>query len=106
MSQMTAQPGIQGRQLRADAEELIAENSPEGKLLQQDIRSLSRSGIQPRPRVRHGLVVDEILAEARAGDYDLVIIGARHANGPQYILLDDLAQRIVSRLDRAVLVVR
>jgi nucleotide-binding universal stress UspA family protein len=106
MSQISARPGLPGRQLRAGAEELIAESSPEGELLKQDIRSLARPGIHLQPRVRHGLVVDEILTESRDGDYDLVIIGARHDYGPRHILLEDLAQRIVSRSDRAVLVVR
>jgi len=33
MSQMTAGPGISGKQLRASAEELIREHTPEGELL-------------------------------------------------------------------------
>jgi nucleotide-binding universal stress UspA family protein len=106
MSQISGRPGIPGRQLRAGAEELIAESSPEGELLEQDIRRLARPGIHLQPRVRHGLVVDEILTESRDGDYDLVIIGARRGNEPRYVLLDDLTQRIVARSDRAVLVVR
>jgi nucleotide-binding universal stress UspA family protein len=106
MSQLSAGPGVRGRQLRAGAEELIAESTPEGELLERDIRILARPGIHSRPKVRHGLVVDEILAEARDGDYDLVIIGAYRGKGPRHILFDDLAYKIVTRLDRPVLVVR
>jgi nucleotide-binding universal stress UspA family protein len=55
--------------------------------------------------VRHGLVVKEILDEARSGDYDLVVIGAHEGRGWERFLLDDLAQEIVDHADRAVLVV-
>jgi nucleotide-binding universal stress UspA family protein len=106
MSQISAGPGVPGRQLRADVQELIAEDAPEGRLLAHDLRLLSRRGIRPVAKVRHGLVVDEILAEARAGDYDLVVIGAHQEQGWQRFLLDDLAHKILAQMDRPVLVVR
>jgi nucleotide-binding universal stress UspA family protein len=106
MSQISAGPGVPGRQLRADVEELIEENAPEGRLLAGDLRLLSRHGIHPTAKVRHGLVVDEILAEAESGDYDLVVIGAHRVQGWQRFLLDDLAHKILAKMDRPVLVVR
>ena len=106
MSQISAGPGVPGRQLRADVQELIDEDAPEGRLLAQDIRLLSRHGIHPTAKVRHGLVIDEILTEARTGDYDLVVIGAHREQGWQRFLLDDLAHKILAQMDRPVLVVR
>lgn len=106
MSQISAGPGVPDRQLRADVQELIADDAPEGRLLAQDLRLLSRHGIQPIAKVRHGLVVDEILDEARAGNYDLVVIGAHREQGWQRFLLDDLAHKILAQMDRPVLVVR
>lgn len=106
MSQMSAGPGVIGRQLRASAEELIAEHAPEGQLLEQDMRLLERLNIHPQPKIRHGLVVDEILAEARSGDYDLVVIGAHRYEGWPNMLLDDLARKIVAQVDRPILVIR
>jgi nucleotide-binding universal stress UspA family protein len=106
MSQMSAGPRVEGSQLSATAAELIAAQAPEGELLEGDLEALKRPDIHPRPEVRHGLVVDEILAEAHAGNYDLVVIGAHQAQGWQGILLDNLAHRIVVGLDRPVLVVR
>jgi nucleotide-binding universal stress UspA family protein len=106
MSQISAGPGVRGKQLRAGEEELIAEHTPEGDLLEQDIQALNRPGIHPRPRIRHGLVVEEILDEARSGDYDLVVIGAHEDNGWRRVLLDDLARKILLQVDRTVLVVR
>jgi nucleotide-binding universal stress UspA family protein len=92
--------------LRADAEELIETEAPEGVLLKQDVQILEKLGLHPFPRVRHGLVVDEILAEAHDGDYDLVVIGAHRGEGWRRILLDDLTHQIIAKLDRPVLVVR
>ena len=63
-------------------------------------------GLRARAKVRHGLVVEEILEEVQSEDYDLVVIGAYRGQGWQRILLDDLAHRIVVELDRPVLVVR
>lgn len=106
MSQMGAGPGVEGRLLRANAEELIENMTPEGMLLAQDVESLERLGVQARAQVRHGLVVDEILGEAQRGNHDLVVIGAYRGEGWQRIILDDLAHRIMIELDRPVLVVR
>jgi nucleotide-binding universal stress UspA family protein len=106
MSQISAGPGVRGKQLRASAEELIQEHAPEGELLALDLQILGKPGITARPKVRHGLVLDEILDEAHTGDYDLVVIGAHASAGWQALLLDDLARRIIRDLDRPALVVR
>ncbi|MEJ2210602.1 MAG: universal stress protein, partial [Anaerolineae bacterium] len=87
MSQLSAGPGVRGRQLRAGIDELVAAHTPEGQLIEQDVCVLNRPGLHPQAKVRHGLVVDEILSEARGGDYDLVIIGAHQENGWQRFLL-------------------
>jgi nucleotide-binding universal stress UspA family protein len=106
MSQMAAGPGVAGRQLRASAEELIQEHAPEGELLERDVQILQKSNLRPQAKVRHGLVVEEILEEARSGDYNLVVIGAHRGVGWERFLLDDLARQIIEQMDRPVLVVR
>lgn len=106
MSQMSAGPGIDGHQLRADTGELIEEHAVEGELLSHDVQVLAQTGHPAQPKVRHGRVVDEVLAEAREGDYDLVIIGAHRGSGWRRILLDDIAHQLVVNLDRPVLVAR
>ena len=105
MSQVSAGPGVRGEQLRSAADELIKAHTPEGDFLNRDVKTFSRMGIHSTPKVRHGFVVDEILAEAHNGDYDLVIIGAHHKN-KQGFLLDDLAHQIISRADQPILVVK
>lgn len=105
MSQISAGPSIDDTQLSADAEELIRSHSPEGEWLEEDVRLLERIGGRTRPKVRHGFVEDEILAEAREGDYDLVVIGAHREHGWQRFLLDDIAHEIITRIDRHLLVI-
>lgn len=106
MSQISAGPGIQGEQLRSDADELIDTHSPEGELLERDIEELKQTGVYTDPKVRHGLVVDEILEEARNGEYDLVIIGAHIPVGWRNFLLDNIARKIVTQIDRSILIVK
>ena len=106
MSQISAGPGVRGKQLRAEIEELIQEHTPEGELLKRDMDVLDQRGVHPTPKVRHGLVVDEILAEAHNGAYDLVVIGAHHQEGWQHFLLDNIAHKIITHIDRSVLVIK
>ena len=106
MSQISAAPGIRGRDLRAGADELIKFQSPEGAFMARDVALLKEHGLSADAKIRHGLVVDEILAEASGGDYDLILIGGHRGGGWPALLLDDLAHQLVSRLDRSLLVVR
>lgn len=106
MSQISTAPSIRGRDLRAEADELIRSQSPEGELLENDVALLRDHGLSADAKVRHGLVVEEILAEAKAGDYDLILIGGHRGGGWPALLLDDLAHQLVTRLDRSLLVVR
>lgn len=106
MSQMGAGPGVDGHLLRADAEQLIEEHTFEGELLDHDMEVLADVGYRSTPKVRHGLVVNEILAEAKEGSYDLVIIGAHGGTGWRKILLDDISHQVVVGLQRPVLVIR
>lgn len=107
MSQISAGPGVRGEQLRAEADQLIAKHAPEGELLVQDIQTLEQLSVQARPKVRHGFVVDEIVAEAHCEeDYDLIVIGAHRGEGWRRILLDDLTRQIITQVDRPTLVVR
>lgn len=105
MSQISAGPGVRGIQLRAEANELIQSDTPEGGLLARDFQSLMESGLHSTPKIRHGLVVEEILSEARSGDYDLVVIGYQHQKWQHY-LLDDLTHQIIDQVDRPVWVIK
>ncbi len=105
MSQMSAGPGVAGKQLRADAEELIQASTVEGKILDRDVNLLANTPLDPQPKVRHGFVVDEIVDEASRGEYDLIVIGAHQYGRWDKLLLDNLARQIVEQSGRPILVV-
>jgi nucleotide-binding universal stress UspA family protein len=106
MSQISAGPGVDSRELRAEAAELMASPSPEGTLLKQDVDLLTGKGATAKAKIRHGFVVDEILEEAESGGFDLVVIGAHRGPGWQRFLLDDIARKVIARIDRPILIVR
>jgi nucleotide-binding universal stress UspA family protein len=90
-----------------DAEALLRSNSALARDLQSEKRRIEGFGVRTAVRVRHGLVVEEILRELREGDHDLVALGAC-PTPPSWrrYLLDDVTREIVHRADRPVLVVR
>jgi nucleotide-binding universal stress UspA family protein len=102
MSQILANPAETGWELQADADELIEQQSPEGDLLLQDVQLLTDVPAPIETEVRHGLVVDEIVAETKNGLYDLIVIG-QHEGGSWW--LADLMGQIVTQVDRSVLVI-
>ena len=105
MSQIGAQPGVKSWELRASAEELIDAGTLEGQLIRDEVGALTeKSRAQVRPKVRHGPVVEEILAEAEEGGYDLIVIGAHQASGWQRFLLENLAIRIIASSRKPVLI--
>jgi nucleotide-binding universal stress UspA family protein len=58
-------------------------------------------------KLRRGIVGEEILREARLGDYDVIVLGSsRAAGGIVRALMGDLAREIVTRAERPVFVVR
>jgi nucleotide-binding universal stress UspA family protein len=106
MSQIAAGPGVAGWALRADAETLMEEQTPEGQLLEEEVTQLEQLDVHPEAKVRHGLVVRELLTEARSGNYDLVVIGAHPGTGWERYLLGDLAREIIGQIDRPLLVIK
>lgn len=92
--------------LAAPAEELIARQTREGRHLQAGLETLAARSVRSTAKVRHGFVVDEIVAELREGDYDLLVIGAHIARGLTRWLLDDVTAHLLEEANLPVLVVR
>ncbi len=105
MSQMAVLPGVEGQDLRADAQEHIQRRTQEGELLQAGMDALAKANVPARPLLRHGRVVDEVIDETRAGHYDLVVIGAFRATGWDRLMLSDQAHAILTGTHEPLLVV-
>ena len=106
MSQISAGPGVDNADLVAEAVDIIDRGAREGQILAHDLHALTGYAFNVRPCLRHGFVVDEIVAEAQADDADLVVIGAHRSQGLQGRLIADLAKEIMARVARPVLIVR
>jgi nucleotide-binding universal stress UspA family protein len=92
--------------LAASAEELIDHQTREGQHLRAAIELLTTRSVRGVPKVRHGFVVDEIVAELRKGQYDLLVVGAHSAHGLTRWLLDDVTADLLESTNLPVLVVR
>jgi len=93
-------------ELEAPADDLITRHTHEGVHLETALNTLKSLGVSCVAKVRHGLVVDEIVAEARDGNYDLLVIGAHLARGLSRWLLDDVTAHVLEETQVPVLVVR
>lgn len=106
MSQIGASYRVKDWELRAEAAELIGKRSLEGVWLQEGLAALERARkIAAVPKIRHGLVIDEILGEVDQNDYDLVVLGSHHKEGWASILVDDISKQVVAQVKCPVLVV-
>ena len=118
MSQIALSPQANLDELFGSAEQAMTHGTREGRHLTREMEVLREQGgtveIGVRPKLRRGLVVDEIVAEADEGNYYLVVIGAHEQPqvpaagwaGLWEYVLDDVADQIISAVQRPVLVVK
>lgn len=120
MSQLALSPRATLDQLDDTAEEAMAAQTREGRQLARQLEVAQTHAQQAggatvtlRARLRHGLVVDEVTAEAVKSDCDLVIIGGHQAPATfegadrlRTYLLEDVADQIVMALQRPVMVIK
>jgi nucleotide-binding universal stress UspA family protein len=85
---------------------LLNSQSELGLNLRREKEALETSGVPAEVRLRRGPVLEEILREIQAGNYDLVVTGSALSGSLRSYVLGDISREIVNRVDRAVLVVR
>jgi len=110
MSQVPIKPDGVPEELQDTAETAMARNTREGQHLKNALLRLQETGIKDKitPRLRHGLVVDEVLAEISEGNYDLLVVGAHYQPGQNRwlgILLDDVTDRLLNQAQCSVLII-
>ena len=99
-------PDAQALDLDATAEQLMSGDTWEGAHLREALSILAGLDVPAEARVRHGLVVDEIVEETYEGDHGLVVVGSQPVEGWMRFLLNDVSQQIIGCTDRPVLVAR
>ncbi len=83
-----------------------AHEAADARHLDEVAHVFARHGVETGRRIRHGLVVDEIIEEARGLPADLVVLGAHDRPGLVPHLLTNITEQVVGELDRPVLIVR
>ena len=93
--------------LEEDADRILESNSKLGRVLRHQKELLERLGVFGEIRLRHGLLVPELLKELQRGDYDLVVSGSSPAEQKLYkYVMGDVTREIVNRAQLPILVVR
>src|SRR5205814_8693376 len=93
--------------LEEDVDRLLASGSELGRNLRGQKESLEKLGLTVEVRVRHGLALDQIFAEVREGEHDLIVTGTSQARGTfRHYIMGDLTRGILNRADCPVLVAR
>jgi len=110
MSQLALDAGSQADDLRDTAQTAIQRKTREGLHLAWAVDQVQKAGASAPviPILRHGLVLDQVIAELREGKYDLLVIGSHHVSGRSRTLdafLEDVASDLVSETSCSVLII-
>jgi nucleotide-binding universal stress UspA family protein len=93
--------------MEEDVDRLLESKSELGLNLRRQKESLGRLGVPTEVHVRHGIVLDQVFAEARAGDYDLIVTGSSQAQGLlRHYIMGDVTRGILNHANCPVLVAR
>jgi nucleotide-binding universal stress UspA family protein len=93
--------------LEENVDQLLESKSELGTNLRRQKRELKRLGVSAEVRLRHGIVIDQVFEEARAGDYDLIVTGTSQARGLlRHYIMGDLTRSILNHANCPVLVAR
>src|SRR5438876_9454843 len=94
-------------QMEEDVDRLLESKSELGVNLRRQRESLERLGVPTEVHVRHGIVLDQVFAEAREGDHDSIVTGSSQARGLlRHYIMGDLTRSILNPANCPVLVAR
>src|SRR5213082_87744 len=94
-------------QMEEDVDRLLESKSELGVNLRRQRESLERLGVPTEVHVRHGIVLDQVFAEAREGDHDSIVTGSSQARGLlRHYIMGDLTRSILNHANCPVLVAR
>jgi nucleotide-binding universal stress UspA family protein len=93
--------------MEEDLDRLLDSTSELGMNLSRQKKDLESLGVPAEVRIRHGLVLETVLHEARTGEYDLIVTGSSPARGlVRHYIMGDLTRSILNRAECPVLVAR
>jgi len=90
-----------------DASQILQSNSMLGRCLRSQKELLEKMTVRCEVLLRHGLVLDQLLAELRRTEYDLVVAGSSPSDDRlRRYIMGNVTREIVNRAELPVLVVR
>src|SRR5256886_1728169 len=93
--------------MEENVHQLLQSKSELGTDLRRQKRELERLGVFAAVHLRNGIVIDQVIGEVRAGDYDLIVTGTSQARGLlRHYIMGDLTRSILNRANVPVLVAR
>src|SRR6266436_568646 len=93
--------------LEEDVTRLLESNSELGINLRTQKHDLEKMGVPTEVHVRHGIVVDQVFAEVRKSNYDLIVTGSSQARGMlRHYIMGDVTLSILNHANCPVLVAR
>ena len=93
--------------LEEDLGRLLESDSELGINLRSQKQDLEKLSVPTEVRVRHGIVVDQVFAEAREQNYDLIVTGSSQARGMlRHYIMGDVTRTILNHANCPVLVAR
>jgi len=94
-------------QMEEDVNRLLESRSELGINLAQQKKDLERLGVSVEVRIRHGIVLEQVFAEAAEGNYDMIVSGSSRARGMlRHYIMGDLTRSILNHANCPVLVAR
>jgi nucleotide-binding universal stress UspA family protein len=93
--------------LEEDVDGLLGSKSELGMNLSAQKADLEKLNVTAEVRIRHGIVIDQVFAEAREQSYDLIVTGSSRARGMlRHYIMGDLTRGILNHANCPVLVAR
>src|SRR5229473_2499788 len=93
--------------LEEDVTRLLESNSELGINLRTQKQDLEKLGVPTEVHVRHGIVVDQVFAEVRKSNPDLIVTGSSQARGMlRHYIMGDVTLSILNHANCPVLVAR
>jgi len=90
-----------------DVEALLKSNSALARNLLNERKIIEDAGVPATIRIRHGIVINQVLNEVTEGDHDLVIAGSWAVRDRwRAYAVGNITREIVNRIDRPILVIR
>jgi len=97
----------EARKIRENWKNLAESDTLPGRSLREGIKKASEAGLEANVRIRHGSIVEQILAEVKEGNYDLICMGSQYsAHGLRQLYTPNITADVAEVSQCPILTVR